>query len=87
MIIRYKTSTLTRAGWRSVRITAEADQVAEKWAVVTSVLDIEGNGATGYASITGTKRQSYCADHISQREIGKRKLIRYLEIMEEERPA
>jgi hypothetical protein len=75
MIISYQSSVMVDAGWRSVSITAKADKISEKIAIVTEVIDIGGNGSDGYASRTGAKRQRYHVGGIANREIGKRKRL------------
>ena len=75
MEIMYTASVFTSAGWRPVEITATAQQVSSKMAVVTQVLLIDGSVPTGYTSRTGAKRQTYHAAGIAERELGKRKRI------------
>lgn len=74
VLIRYKAAVLTPAGWRSEVITAQAENLSDKRCRVTAVLDIGGNGSTGYASRTGAKRQQYNVGGVAAREIGKVKL-------------
>ena len=75
MQIAYEASVFTAAGWRSVTITALAEQVSKGMASVLEVLAIDGEKPVGYTSRTGAKRQQYHAAGISAREIGKRKRI------------
>jgi hypothetical protein len=82
MIISYHSSVMVDAGWRSVSITAKADKISEKMAVITEVIDIGGNGSCGYASRTGAKRQRYHVGGIANREIGKRKRLSSCKIEE-----
>ena len=56
MIIKYTSSVKTPAGWRSELITAKAEAISPKRLRVVEVIDIGGNGSTGYASRTGAKR-------------------------------
>jgi len=83
MIIRYTTSVFTPAGWRSEQVTARAEPISDKRARVTDVIDIGGNGATGYGSRTGAKRQRYHVGGVAQREIGATKILSKTTIIEE----
>ena len=74
MIIRYDTSVLTSAGWRNEVITARAESISGKRCKVVEVLDVGGNGAEGYASRTGAKRQTYSVYNVARREVGKVKI-------------
>lgn len=74
MIIRYYTSVLTSAGWRDEVITARAERITDKRCRVLEVLDVGGNGATGYASRTGAKRQTYFVGGVARREVGNVKI-------------
>lgn len=75
MIINYKASVKTQAGWRDVRITAKADQVSAGMARVTQVTLINGEEPTGTMSRTGARRQQFWAVGIAQREVGARKRL------------
>jgi len=59
----------------SVEVQALAKTISPKMAEVVTVVDIDGNGACGYASRTGAKRQRYHVGGIAKREIGKKKRI------------
>jgi hypothetical protein len=69
--VEYKSSVFTPAGWRSVTITAAAEQISPKRCRILSVMLIDGKVPSGYASRTGAKRQTYNADGVSKREIDK----------------
>ncbi len=84
MIVQYYASVLTSAGWRPELITARAESITEKRCKVVSVIDIGGNGATGYASRTGAKRQTYCLHRVAAREVGAVKLVSKLHAVEAE---
>jgi len=75
MIIQYKTSVFTPAGWRSEEVTARVEPITAARARVVEVLDIGGNGNSGYASRTGAKRQQYNVGGVAKREIGAVKLV------------
>jgi hypothetical protein len=75
MIIKYKTSVYTPAGWRDEIVTAQAEEISPKRVRVTKVDDIGGNGNTGYGSRTGAKRQAYHVGGIAAREVDKIKII------------
>ena len=73
--ITYSSSVFTAAGWRSVTVTALAERLSAKRAKVVEVVDIDGEGAVGYASRTGAKRQQYNVGGTAKREIGAVKLL------------
>ena len=75
MIIQYNTSVFTPAGWRSEEVTARVEPITAARARVVEVLDIGGNGNTGYASRTGAKRQAYHVGGVAKRELGAIKLV------------
>jgi len=75
MIIKYNTSVFTPAGWRSEEVTARVEPISAARARVVDVIDIGGNGNTGYASRTGAKRQQYSVGSVARREIGAVKLV------------
>ncbi len=85
MIIKYNTSVFTPAGWRAEEVTARVEPISAARARVVEVLDIGGNGTTGYASRTGAKRQAYHVAGVAKRELGAIKLLsRVLNISEAE---
>lgn len=73
--IQYETSVLTPAGWRGETVTAIVDKISEKRGKVFEVLDIGGNGNSGYGSRTGANRQKYSVGGVAKREIGKVKIL------------
>jgi hypothetical protein len=75
MIIKYNTSVFTPAGWRNEVVTARVEPITAARVKVIEVLDIGGNGNTGYGSRTGAKRQAYHVGGVAKREIGAVKLI------------
>lgn len=75
MQIRYSTAVYTPAGWRSEVVTAQAEAISPKRLRVVSVLDVGGNGATGWGSRTGAKRQQYNVGGVALREVGAVKLL------------
>jgi hypothetical protein len=82
MQIKYNTAVFTPAGWRSEVVTAQAEAISPKRLRVVAVLDIGGNGSTGYASRTGAKRQAYNVGSTALREIGAVKLTSKVEVVE-----
>lgn len=82
MIIQYNTSVFTPAGWRSEEVTARVEPITAARARVVEVLDIGGNGNTGYASRTGAKRQQYNVGGVAKREIGLVKLVSKAVVLE-----
>ena len=82
VIIKYNSAVLVNAGWRSIEITAKAElSKTGKKAQVVEVLDIDGEGVTGYASRTGAKRQTYHVGGIAMRELGATKIISKCEVL------
>lgn len=75
MIIDYKSSVYTPAGWRSVTIRARAEQISPAMARVTEVLTIDGETPSRTMSRTGAKRQEYWGTGTAVREIGARKRL------------
>jgi len=73
MIITYSSSVKTPAGWRSVTVTADAQEVSEKRVKVIKVTDIDGEGNSGFASRTGANRQKYNLGFFAEAEAGKLK--------------
>jgi hypothetical protein len=81
MIIKYNSSVKTNAGWRGVTITAQAEKISEKRLIVQKVVDIDGNGSSGYASRTGAKRQEYSLGYFAKQQIGAVKLTSKVEVL------
>jgi hypothetical protein len=73
--ITYTTSVYTPAGWRSETVTALAKLLSPKRAEIVDVIDVGGNGSTGWASRTGAARQKYNVGGAAAREIGKIKIL------------
>ena len=71
----YETAVCTPAGWRSETVTALAEKISAKRVRVTEVVDVGGNGDSGYASRTGANRQRYSVTGVAVREAGKVKNI------------
>jgi len=82
MIIKYRSSVYTRAGWREVTITADAERVSPGVARVTSVQAIGGHPPTGTMSRTGSRRQEFHGAGIAMREVGARKRLSSCSIVE-----
>ena len=75
MQISYNSSVSVPAGWRSVTITAEVEPISEKRARVVKVIDIDGEGNSGYASRTGAKRQEYNVGYWADKQVGMVKIL------------
>jgi hypothetical protein len=75
MIIEYKGSVNTPAGFRSVYIRANAEKISDKRVKVLSVLTIDDISVGGYQSITGAKRQTFNSDYTAKNEVDKIKII------------
>lgn len=82
MRIQYNTSVFTAAGWRNETVTAVVEKISDKRARVVVVEDIGGNGATGYKSRTGAKRQTYNCGGVAAREVGAVKILSKCTILE-----
>ena len=80
--INYTSAVFTSAGWRSVSITAMAEQVSPGMAKVIAVTEIDGEEPRGYTSRTGAKRQQYNASGVAAREVGAKKRISTCKILE-----
>ena len=80
LTITYTASVYTKAGWRSVTIKAEAEQISAGMAKVTRVLEIDGETPRGTMSRTGASRQQYWGTGVAQREIGGRKRLSACEV-------
>jgi hypothetical protein len=80
MLIKYTASVKTPAGWRSELITARAEPITDKRLRVLEVIDIGGNGCTGYASRTGAKRQQYNVGYFASQQIGAVKLLNFVKV-------
>lgn len=81
MIIKYSTAVFTPAGWRSETVTARVELLSPKRGKVVDVIDVGGNGSTGYGSRTGAKRQQYHVGGVAKREIGAVKLLGKVEVI------
>jgi hypothetical protein len=73
--INYTASVFTAAGWRSITITADAEQTSAGMATVTRVTAINGEAPAYNMSRTGARRQQYNGQAIAKREIGARKRL------------
>jgi len=82
MIIKYNTSVFTPAGWRSEEVTARVEPISAARARVVDVIDIGGNGNTGWGSRTGAKRQQYNVGGVAKRELGAVKIISRAVVLE-----
>jgi hypothetical protein len=82
MLIKYTTSVYTPAGWRAETVTARAEKISDKRSRVVEVLDVGGNGADGWASRTGARRQQYSVGGVARREVGTVKLTGRVEVVQ-----
>lgn len=73
--IIYNSSVFVNAGWRSIQVTAIAEKISEKRAKVLEVIDVDGNGNSGYASRTGANRQKYSVASVAKRELDNIKIL------------
>ena len=79
--VKYKSSVLTLAGWRSTTIVANANYLSAKRVEVISVELIDGLTPSNKMSLTGSKRQAYDGLYYSNCEAGKVKNISSLELV------
>jgi hypothetical protein len=79
--VKYNAAVLVDAGWRQVIIIATAEKISEKRVSITEVTSIDGQIPVGYQSRTGARRQTFNADSIAAREIGKIKNISTLTLL------
>ena len=75
LTIEYTTAVCTPAGWRSETVTAKVETISEKRANIIEVIDIGGNGNSGYGSRTGAQRQAYNVGAVAARELGNIKIL------------
>ena len=73
--IEYTASVFTPAGWRSVTITATADQTSPGMATVAKVVALDGEAPAYDMSRTGARRQAFNGHAIALREAGARKRL------------
>tara|TARA_R110000796_G_scaffold30674_1_gene81765 strand:+ start:357 stop:617 length:261 start_codon:yes stop_codon:yes gene_type:complete len=79
--VKYKSSVLTMAGWRSTTIVANANYLSAKRVEIISVELIDGLTPSNKMSLTGSKRQTYDGLYYSNNEAGKVKNISSLELV------
>ena len=79
--VKYKSSVLTMAGWRSITIIAGANYLSAKRVEIISVDSIDGLTPLKNMTRTGSKRQTYDGLYYSNNEAGKVKNISSLEFV------
>ena len=79
VIVRYKSSVLTLAGWRSITIVAGANYLSAKRVEIINVELIDGLTPEKNMTRTGSKRQTYDGLYFAGNEAGKVKNISSLE--------
>jgi hypothetical protein len=82
MKIKYNISVLTPAGWRGVEITALAEKISDAMLMVKEVIFIDYEIPAHDASRTGAKRQQYNALYFAQKQIGCKKRVSSVNILE-----
>jgi hypothetical protein len=73
--IEYTSSVKVQAGWRSVSIKAQAEQISAGTAVVRKVLEIDGETPAHGQSRTGANRQSFNGIWWAEQQVGAKKRI------------
>ena len=79
--VKYNSSVLTAAGWRSITIVAGANYLSAKRVEIISVDSIDGLTPSNNMTRTGSKRQTYNGVYYSNNESGKVKNISSLELI------
>ena len=79
--VKYKSSVLTLAGWRSITIMAHANYLSAKRVEITCVDSIDGLVPQKNMTRTGSKRQTYDGIYFAGNEAGKVKNISSLEFV------
>lgn len=79
--IKYNGTVLTPAGFRSVTMTAKAEQISPKRAIVIEVTEIDGEEVKANMSRTGANRQKFYGIGAATREEGKTKNLSACEII------
>ena len=79
--VKYKSSVLTMAGWRSITIIASANYLSAKRVEITGVDSIDGVTPQKNMTRTGSKRQTYDGLYFAGNEAGKVKNISSLEFV------
>ena len=79
--VKYKSSVLTLAGWRSTTIVAHANYLSAKRVEIINVELIDGLTPQKNMTRTGSKRQTYDGIYYSNCEAGKVKNISSLEFV------
>ena len=82
MKIEYTASVHTPAGWRGVKIAADAERISAGMARVTAVTAIDGETPAGRMSRTGARRQEYSGAGVAAREVGARKRLSACNVLE-----
>jgi len=79
--VKYNSSVLTLAGWRSITIVAHANYLSAKRVEIISVDSIDGLTPEKNMTRTGSKRQAYNGLYFAGNESGKVKNISSLELV------
>lgn len=82
VLIEFKSSVLTGAGWRSVWMRATAEKISEKRVKVLEVTHIDDEPISFKMSRTGSKRQEFNAQHFANEAAGAIKNISALHSIE-----
>ena len=75
MIVEYKGSVNTRAGWRSVYFKANAKKISDKRVEIINIISIDDEPVQYDMSRTGANRQQYNGVYFAEQEHGKKKNI------------
>lgn len=75
LVVEYKASVNTPAGWRSVYMKGEAKRISDKRVEVVSITHINDEPVQYNMSRTGAKRQEFNGNYFANQEVGKTKNI------------
>lgn len=81
MQVKYNSSVKVPAGWRSVEIVATVNQISKAMVEVISVDMIDGEEPNRNQSRTGANRQKFNGKWWASTEVGKKKRISSLQII------
>ena len=82
MKVEYRATVNTPAGFRSVYAIATAKKISEKRCEIVEVLSFDDEDVNANMSRTGAKRQQYNGFYYADLEVGKKKNVSTLTVLE-----
>jgi len=79
--IKYTSSVKVLAGWRDVQILARAEKTSEKMAVVSEVIEIDGEAPRYGQSRSGSMSQAFNGKAWAAKQIGAKKRLSSCELV------